>query len=143
MDYGRAVFQTPFRVHHGGQWFVVNRDKLQRVPGDVGVRRHHHGHRLAFVVGLVRRHGPPAYDFHVVAHAGNGKLGVAKGVELHAGHYRQHSRQCLCCTGVDLKDSGVSMRTAQHHHLRDVPRLNVCGVAPFALNQAEVLFSPY
>ena len=143
VDYGRPVFHCPFRVHHGWQGFIVNLDKLQGVPRYIGVERDHHGHRFPFVIYLVRGHRPPANDLHVFSHARNGKLGVAKGVELASGHYRQYPRQCLGLADVYITYPGMGVRAAEHHHLGDIPRLNVCGVPPFSLNQPEVLFSPY
>ena len=55
MHGGRAGRQRFFRIGDRGQRLPIDLHQIGRVGGDVAVRRHHHGHRMAHEIHAIGR----------------------------------------------------------------------------------------
>ncbi len=143
----RDVAAQPF-VQHGavglqriggpqreGQRLVLDFDQLQRVLGEVAVRRNHHRHRLADIAHLADR-DRPALD--VGPHACKQRRTKVRHI-LGRDHRRDALRGARG-TRIDGTDHGMRMRRAQHGGVQRARRhRNVIDVAPAPGQQRSVL----
>ena len=135
MQHGAVGFERIGRPQGDRQRLVIDLDQLQRVLGEVTVRRHHHGDRLADIAHALDR-DRPALDVRL--HAGEQRR-PERG-HLGRGDHRRDALRGARRAHVDRADDRMRMRRAQHGGVQRARRhAEIVDVAPAPGEQGRVL----
>ena len=136
VDEGRTLIHGAARIDHGRKRLVVHLDRLDRVGGDVGILRDHHGHRIPHVADAVGHHDRPVRNLGVRHQPAAGKRTAAAVLEVLAGEDGQHAVHGARRRGVHPGDPGVGLGAALDRHVHHARKLDVGDVASLALDEA-------
>ena len=137
MQHGGAGLQGGQRLHDDGQSFILHRDQIQRVFGDVAVGRHGDRDGLAHIADAVGR-DRPALDRRLDAH----HEAAGQGLDVRPGEHGGHARQRRCARCIDCLDDGVAMRRAQDGGVERRRRNGGVVKIPAAPGQQRRVFHP-
>ena len=131
---------------HGGQHVIVDRDRLGGARRLLARFGDHEGDGVADMAHLALRqggmrrllHGQPVLAGDAPA---AGQPAHAVGLEVRAGHHRQHARHGERIRGIDRCDDRVGVRRAHEHARGHVGTLDVGHVIAAAGEEAQVLLA--
>ena len=138
-------------VHYRRQRVEVHLDQVQRVFGDVAVRGHHRGHRLADEAHLVPCEAVVVEELDggvaalervpALERERRQRVDIAQLPHLLAGQPGHHARQRQRLGEVHLADARVGSGAPVHRHVQHVRQLDVEGVARLTPEDVRVLLA--
>src|SRR5215510_13783921 len=143
-DVGRAAFGMQhavagclhrlFRIDHLWKVFVLHRDQVECVLGDVAALGHHHGDRFANVTDAAD--GDAAL---LDRRVGEARQRPGRSGDVGTSQYLDDAGKSRRGADVDRLDAGVRPRAAQHRRVQHVGKVDVVDVAALPGQEAWVL----